>query len=161
NSVLQTTIFDPRFQPPMSQEYSLGLQTLLPGDFTLEVGYSGARGTHQIRERAINQAEIASATNPIRGETTNTLANVPLRVPFEGWDPSLMQQIESSGAYWYNALLVGLNKRFRHGLQFQASYTFTRDLATDADTTDGPNGGNSIGDQNDPKQRYGPDYFVR
>jgi Carboxypeptidase regulatory-like domain/TonB dependent receptor len=161
NPVLQTTIFDPRFQPPMSQEYSLGLQTLLPGDLTLEVGYSGARGTHQIRERSVNQAQLASATNPIRGETTNTLANASLRVPFEGWDPSQMLQIESSGAYWYNALLVGLNKRFRHGLQFQVSYTFTRDLTTDPFTTSGANGGQSVGDQNDPKQRYGPDYFIR
>jgi Carboxypeptidase regulatory-like domain/TonB dependent receptor len=161
NPILQTTIFDPRFQPPMSQEYSLGMQTLLPGNFTLEVGYSGARGTHQIRERSVNQAQLASPTDPIRGEVTNTLANVSLRVPLEGWDPALMQQIESSGAYWYNALLVGLNKRLSHGLQFQASYTFTRDLATDAFTTSGPNGAQTIGDQNDPKQRYGPDEFVR
>lgn len=159
--VLQTTIFDPRFRPPMSQEYSLGLQTLLPGDLTLEVAYSGARGTHQIRERSVNQAEIASAANPIRGETTNTLANVALRVPFEGWDPALMQQIESSGAYWYNALLVGVNKRLSKGLQFQVSYTFTRDLSDDAFTTSGPNGAQTIGDQNDPRQRYGPDYFIR
>jgi len=159
--VLQTTIFDPRFQPPMSQEYSLGLQTLLPGDLTLEVGYSGARGTHQIRERSVNQAQIASAANPIRGETTNTLANVPLRVPFAGWDPALMQQIESSGAYWYNALLVGVNKRLSKGLQFQASYTFTRDLSDDAFTTSGANGAQTIGDQNSPSQRYGPDYFIR
>src|SRR5258707_8658576 len=161
NPVLQTIIFDPRFHPPLSQEYSLGTQTLLPGNMTLDFGYSGARGTHQIRERAINQAQLASPTNPIRGETTNTVANVPLRVPLEGWDPSLMQQIESSGAYWYNALLVGLNKRFRHGLQFQVSYTFTRDLSTDAFTTSGANGGQSVGNQDDPKQRYGPEYFIR
>jgi Carboxypeptidase regulatory-like domain/TonB dependent receptor len=161
NPVLQTTIFDPRFQPPMSQEYSLGLQTLLPGNFAFEVGYSGARGTHQIRERSVNQAQLASPTNPIRGEVTNTLANVALRVPLEGWDPALMQQIESSGSYWYNALLVGLNKRLSRGLQFQLSYTFTRDLSSDAFTTSGPNGAQTIGDQNDPKQRYGPDEFVR
>ena len=161
NPVLQTTIFDPRFRPPVSQEYSLGTQTLLPGNMTLDIGYSGARGTHQIRIRGINQAQIASPTDPIRGETTNTVANVGLRVPLEGWDPSLMQQIESSGSYWYNALLVGLNKRFSHGLQFQVSYTFTRDLSTDAFTTTGANGGESLGNQDDARQRYGPEYFVR
>jgi hypothetical protein len=109
----------------------------------------------------VNQAEIASAANPIRGETTNTLANIPLRVPFAGWDPALMQQIESSGAYWYNALLVGVNKRLNKGLQFQVSYTFTRDLSDDAFTTSGANGAQTIGDQNSPSQRYGPDYFIR
>jgi hypothetical protein len=158
---LQTTIFDPRFQPPMTQEYSLGLQTQLPAGFVLEAGYSGARGVHLIREGSVNQAALASAANPIRGQTTNTLANVPLRVPYQGWDPALMQQIESSGSSWYNALLVGLNKRFGHGLTAQISYTFSRDLSTNASSTSGPNGGSSYGDQNNPKQRYGPDDFIR
>jgi hypothetical protein len=158
---LQTTIFDPRFQPPMTQEYSLGLQTQLPGGFILETGYSGARGLHLIQEGSINQAQLASTANPIRGQTTNTLANIPLRVPFQGWDPALMQQIESSGSSWYNALLVGLNKRLGHGLTSQISYTFSRDLSTNADSTTGPNGGSSYGDQDHPKQRYGPDSFIR
>jgi hypothetical protein len=161
NPILQNTIFDPRFQPPMVQEYSLGLQTQLPGGFLLETGYSGARGEHLIRERSVNQAQLASPSNPIRGETTNTVANVPLRVPYEGFDSDLMLQIESAGASWYNALLVSLTKHFSHGLQFQASYTFSRDLATDGSTTTGANGGLSIGDQNNPAQRYGPDSFIR
>ena len=158
---LQTTIFDPRFQPPMTEEYSLGLQTQLPAGFVLETGYSGARGLHLIQERSVNQAQLASPANPIRGQTTNTLANVPLRVPFEGWDPALMQQIESEGSSWYNALLVALNKRFGQGLTSQISYTFSRDLSTNADSTSGPNGGSSYGDQNNPGQRYGPDSFIR
>lgn len=161
NSDLQTTIFDPRFQPPMTEEYSLGLQTQLPAGFILETGYSGARGLHLIQEGSINQAQLASPTNPIRGVTTNTLSNIPLRVPFEGWDPALMQQISSSGASWYNALLVGLNKRLGHGLTSQISYTFSRDLSTNASSTTGPNGGDSVGNQDSPKQRYGPDDFIR
>src|SRR6266849_481239 len=155
------TIFDPHFRPPMMQEYSLGIQTQLPGDMVLDVGYSGARGLHLIRIRSINQAGIASPANPIRGETTNTLTNVGLRVPFQGWDPANLTQIESSGASWYNALLVSLNKRFSHGLQAQVSYTFSKDLTTDPLTSVGANGGFATGDQNNPRQRYGPDYFVR
>jgi hypothetical protein len=155
------TVFDPNYRPPMIQEYSLGTETQLTPSMVLEVGYSGARGLHVIRERSINQANLASPSNPIRGQTTSTLANLPLRVPFEGWSPSLMQQIESAGATWYNALLVSLNKRFSHGLQLQASYTFSKDLATDFGTSTGANGGSSAGNQNDPKSRYGPDNFIR
>lgn len=155
------TVFDPNYRPPMIQEYSLGTETQLTPSMVLEVAYSGARGLHVIRERSINQANLASPSNPIRGETTSTLANLPLRVPFEGWSPSLMQQIESAGATWYNALLVSLNKRFSHGLQLQASYTFSKDLATDFGTSTGANGGSSAGNQNDPKSRYGPDNFIR
>jgi hypothetical protein len=160
-TALTTKILDQGFRPPMMQEYSLGTQTQVPGDMVLEVGYSGARGLHLIRERSINQAGAASPTNPIRGETTNTLSNVMLRVPFQGWDPANFVQIESAGASWYNALLVSLNKRFSHGVQAQVSYTFSKNLTTDPLTSVGANGGFSNGDQNDPKERYGPDYFVR
>jgi len=160
-TALTIKTFDPNFRPPMMQEYSLGIQTQLPGDMVLDVGYSGARGLHLIRDRSINQAGIASPTNPIRGETTNTLANVMLRVPFQGWDPANLVQIESAGASWYNALLVSLNKRFSHGLQAQVSYTFSRDLTTDPLTSVNGNGGFSNGDQNNPKLRYGADFFVR
>jgi hypothetical protein len=160
-TALTTKTFDPNFRPPMMQEYSLGIQTQLPGDMVLDVGYSGARGLHLIRDRSINQAGIASPANPIRGETTNTLANVMLRVPFQGWDPANLVQIESAGASWYNALLVSLNKRFSHGLQAQVSYTFSRNLTTDPLTSVNGNGGFSNGDQNNPKLRYGPDFFVR
>jgi hypothetical protein len=160
-TALTTTTFDPKFRAPIMQEYSLGMQTQLPAGIVAEVSYSGARGLHLIRQRSINQAGIASPTNPIRGETTNTLANVMLRVPFQGWDPANLFQIESAGASWYNALLLGLNKQFSHGLQSQVSYTFSRNLTTDPLTSVGANGGFSNGDQNNPRQRYGPDFFVR
>jgi len=160
-TALTTTTFDPNFRPPIMQEYSLGIQTQLPVGIVLDVSYSGARGLHLIRQRSINQAEVASPANPIRGETTNTLANVMLRVPFQGWDPARLFQIESAGASWYNALLMSLNKRFSHGVQAQVSYTFSKDLTTDPLTSVGANGGFANGDQNNPRQRYGPDYFVR
>src|SRR5262249_54041465 len=155
------TVFSQDFRPPMIQEYSLGLQTELTKDMVLEVGYSGARGTHLIRQRSINQAGIASAANPIRGQTTNTQSNVLLRVPFEGFSSSQAQVIESAGSSWYNAILVSLNKRFSHGLRIQGSYTFAKSLATDAASSTGPNGGDAVGDQNNPSQRYGPDQFIR
>ena len=157
------TVFDPHFRPPVLQEYSLGLQTELAHGLILETSYSGARGLHLIRERSINQAEMASPSNPIRGVTTNTSspANIASRVPFQGWTAPNMLQIESAGASWYNALLVSLSKQFSKGLQFQASYTFAKELSTDATTSTGPNGGVAIGDQNIPSQRYGPDAFIR
>jgi hypothetical protein len=160
-TALATKTFDPSFSPPIMQEYSLGLQTQLATDVVLDVGYSGARGLHLIRQRSINQAGIASPANPIRGQTKNTLSNVMERVPFQGWDPANLVQFESAGASWYNALLASLIKRVGHGLQAQISYTFSRNLTTDPLTSVGQTGGFSNGDQNNPKQRYGPDYFVR
>ena len=155
------TTFDPVYRPPIVQEYSLGTQTQITPSLVLEVGYSGARGLHLLDERSINQADLASVADPIRGQTTNTLANLPLRVPYEGFSPYSMTQIESDGASWYNALLVSLNKRFSHGLFFQLSYTWAKDLSDTFSSTTGANGGEVTGNQNDLALGYGPDNFVR
>jgi hypothetical protein len=155
------TTFDPVYRPPIIQEYSFGTQTQITPTMVLEVSYSGARGLHLLDLRSINQANLASPTDPINGQTTNTLANLALRVPFQGFSPYTMTQIESDGASWYNALLVSLNKRFSHGLQLQVSYTWAKDLSTTFGSTTGPNGGEVTGNQNDLAAGYGPDNFVR
>src|SRR5262249_44911781 len=65
--IIQRTIsfIDQGYRPPVTQQFSLNLQTDLGHDFLLEVGYVGARGTHQIQNRSPNQALLASASNPI------------------------------------------------------------------------------------------------
>ena len=67
------------WRPPTIYHYSLGMQSKLPGGAILDVAYAGARDLHSILGRTINQAPLASAANPIRGQTTNTVANIPLR----------------------------------------------------------------------------------
>jgi hypothetical protein len=156
------SLFDPNFRPPMEQDYSLGLQAQMTPSAVLEVGYSGSRGLHQVYNRSLNQAEIASAANPIRGQTTNTLANLPLRVPYEGWNPAGLFELQSEGATWYNALLVSLTKRFSHGLQAQLSYTFSKELVDAYQFATGFGGGGTVlGNQNNPHQSYGPEFYVR
>jgi hypothetical protein len=94
-----TTIYGvaPGFRPSMVQQYSLNLQTELHEGWLLEVGYVGARGIHLIRQRSANQALSASASDPIRGVTTDTIANIPLRVPVPGVPPNSFVVIESEG----------------------------------------------------------------
>ena len=154
--------FSPTFQPSVIQEYSQNVQVELTNSLALEVGYNGTRGTKLEVERAFNQANLASAADPIRGQTTNTVANIQQRVPFEGFSAPGAFQIESSGASWYNALDASLNKRFSHGLQFLASYTWARSLTDATNSSTGTQqGANLEGNQNDAHARYGPDGFVR
>ncbi len=162
-ATLQSPLFlDQNLRPPVFQKYSLGLQTQLAKDFVLEVAYAGMRGTHMLVGRSVDQASLASPSNPIRGETTNTYANIQLRVPYEGFSASGMVDFPSTGFAWYNSLQASLTKRFSHGLQFLASYTFARDLANvQGSTTAGYNGSTFLGDQNNPRRNYGPDSFVR
>ncbi len=155
------TIIDPNYRAPTSQHYSMGLQTRLMKDMVLTTTFDGNRGTHLLEEVDINQANLASPTNPIRGVTTNTVANITSRVPYQGFTASSFEDIESNGESWYNALDVTLEKRLSHGLQFLASYTYARALSTDQGSVNGANGGTIDGNQNSPSLNYGPDSFIR
>lgn len=150
------------FQPSISQHYSLDLETQLARDLLLDVAYGGARSTKLIDANYVNQAALASPGHPIRGVTTNTINNIPLRVPYQGWNPSGLLLQLSNGSSWYNSLQVTLSKRFSHGLQFIAAYTWVRDL-TDVPlaVTGGGFGGNVYGDQNNLRSHYGPEPFIR
>ena len=163
-----TTQFTPRFlaqdyQPGKTQQYSLNLQTQLYKDLLLEVGYVGTRAIQLLRTRSINQAALASVSNPIRGVTTNTVANISSRVPYQGFNSSGFQVVESSGSSWYNALEATLSKRLSKGSQFIAAYTFSRLLDTDGGNASLTVGGNvvTLGNQNDGRSRYGRADFNR
>lgn len=160
-----TTIYSiaPDFRPALIQQYSLNLQSEVHEGWLLEAGYVGTRGTHLVRQRSLNQALLASPAKPIRGVTNNTVANVPLRVPVMGVPPDSLQLMESEGSSWYNGLEVSLTKRLRHGLEFLASYTFSKTLDTDGADINSTSSGNALtlGDQNSPRQRWGRTSFDR
>jgi Carboxypeptidase regulatory-like domain len=157
---LTPTIFPPNFRPPIIQQYSLDLQTALTKDTMLDVTYHGARGSRLVQVRAWDQAVDATVT-PIRGQTDNTLNNLPLRQPIEGFSSAAASTVESVGASWYNALGVSLNKRFSHGLQFLVSYTWSSALENDPGYVNGLlDGGTLQGNQTD-RTNYGFDSFIR
>ena len=154
--------FAPNLRPGIVQQFSQNFQAEIAHGMLLEVGYVGARGTKLLTSRSVNQAALASPSNPIRGVTTNTVANIPDRVRIEGFTPSGIAQAESSGSMWYNGLESSLTKRYKNGLQFLASYTYSKTLDSDgADLGLASSGNGSVGDQNDYHQRYGRSQFDR
>lgn len=159
------TIFttSPSFRAANVQQYSLNLQGQLHEDWLLEIGYVGTRGLHLQRLRSLNQAALASPGNPIRGITTNTVANIVSRVPVVGIQADSLQEVESEGISSYNGLEVSLTKRLSHGLQFLASYTISKTLDTDGADINGTSAGIvlTLGDQNSPRQRWGRASFDR
>ena len=160
-----TTIYAvaPGFRPALIQQFSLNLQAEMHANWLLEAGYVGTRGSHLMRQRSLNQALNASASNPIRGETSNTIANIGERVPIPGVPPDSLLIMESEGSSWYNALELSLTKRLSHGLEFLASYTFSKTLDTDGADINSTSSGNglTLGDQNSPSQRWGRASFDR
>jgi hypothetical protein len=166
-SYLPTSTLSPfalaqNLKPPTFQQYSLNLQAQVTPSTVVQVGYSGSHATNMLITVDINQAGDASASNPIRGETVNTLpvtGNFYARVPYEGF--GLISYDESSGYSWYNALQASVEHRLSHGLQLLASYTYAKDLTNAYGATTGANGGLQVGDATNVRSDYGPDTFVR
>jgi len=160
-----TTIYTtaPSFRPALLQQYSANIQGEPYNRWLVELGYVGTRGTHLQRVRSLNQAMDASAIHPIRGETSNTLANIPLRVPIAGIPADSLDIVESAGSSWYNGLELSLTKQMGHGLQFLGSYTFSKALDTDGADINGTSAGVALtlGNQNLPAQRWGRASFDR
>jgi len=153
---------DPNVRPGTIEQYSLSVQTQLGKNYLLDLGYVGTRGTDLLRMVSVNQALLASVTNPIRGVTTNTVANIQTRVPFPGWTASGLQQVQSKGRMRYNAFESSLTRRFTNGTQFLVSYTWSKTLDSEGANVDSNSSAvNGIGNQNDDLARYGPANFSR
>jgi len=159
--LLATSFVDPDYRPPMTQQYNLNVQTDLGHNLVLEAGYVGTRGKYLVVSHTLNQASLASPANPIRGVTTNTLANVQLRVPIQGFTSIGLNDIDSIGISRYNSLQVTLTKRFSRGLQFLAAYTFARAYSDAATNTSAAGTGSIAGNQIDRLANYGLTDFNR
>ena len=139
----QTTYpYDPQFKQPHTNQYSANLQTEFK-KMLITAAYVGSRTTNIEAFVPLNQAGLASPTNPIHGQTTNTLANLLLRVPFIGFAPgydsvgdfmnSYCTSVQNcltnpygGKPYWsrYNSAQFGVNRRFSNGIGFSAAYTW-------------------------------------
>jgi len=85
----------------------------------LMVGYFGSKGTHLRIARNINQ--------PIAG--ANPIATLSATSPIDpGGKVSTIAETDSGSNSSYSALWVTANKRLTHGLQFNASYTYSHSI---------------------------------
>ena len=148
---------------PYLQHYNLNIQYELSGNFLLEVGYAGSKGT-KLYTTEVFGAPLASPQRPLNDITTNSPANASLRMPLLGTTPGIFWTNQNSATSNYNSLQSSLTKRFGGGLYFLASYTYSKTLGT-VDT-----GGDSfVGAVNSAAQDhsdirgtgYGPTLFDR
>jgi len=131
----------PNFKPEHTIQASLSVARQLAHELSLEVGYNLYRSVHieQVVEGNFQQAPCnavfpgvyTSAIDPFVGPCyaakPGTTAGVPNALVFQNSTWS------SSGNGIYNALTASLTKRFSHGLQFQANYTFSRAIDDTSD----------------------------
>ncbi len=160
---------DPHIRTPYNQQWHFGFQYQLPADTVLELSYAGSRGLKLFTFYNGNQAvpatdaQFASLCNQPAANPPVTPANCPTapRRPFPAVDSGIAL-FRADGFSNYNSLQARLEKQFSHGLQYQASYTYSHALD---DASSASLGSANQGDfrlQTDPRLEYGnADFDVR
>lgn len=110
---------DRGFENSYVQSWNLNLQRELTTNLALMIGYFGSKGTHLITRRNINQPANGLRPYPALSGSSPILPGAPL---------GNITQAASSGNSSYNALWVTANQRYRRGLVFNASYTWSKSL---------------------------------
>jgi len=143
---------DQKLRTPYMQQWHLGVEQELPGSSVLELTYAGSKGTKLYTFFNGNQAA------PDPDPTSPTAPRRPV--------PSIDAGIDwfrSTGKSSYHSLQAHYEKRFQHGLQFQASYTWAHSLDISSNANLGPTQNNSdFRDFRFPGAEYGnSDFDVR
>jgi hypothetical protein len=170
---------DPRLVTPYTQQWHLGLEYQLPAATVLEVSYAGSRGLKLFAFYNGNQAVPVLGTDslptaPRRPAQNNDWpgANGPCDLnPAGGYadaancNPALDVEIDtfrSNTFSNYNSLQVRLEKRYTHGLQFEAAYTYAHALDNASSASLGSVNNGDFQDQRYPNLNYGnADFDVR
>jgi hypothetical protein len=118
---------DPGMLDSMTQEYNLNLQYAPTDNWVAQVAYVGTQSMHRSGQVEFNQALLASPGNPVNGEISNSIANVTARLPWQAVSSNSLQT-NASFVGNYNALQASIRHRLQHGLELQASYTWSKNL---------------------------------
>ena len=110
------------------QSWNLNVQREVFRNLALMVGYFGSKGTHLIVRRNINQPLNGIPPFKTLSPTSPILPGTPL---------GNITQVESAGNSSYNALWVTATQRLARGLQFDASYTWSKSLDYNSFSTGG------------------------
>ena len=149
--------YDPTNRLPYSENWTVDLQWQPLNTLVLNLGYVGNHGVHEAIPLPFNQAQIATPQHPLLAGGPNqqiysygwqvpglavedptlggiqtlvdgfATGNAALRAPYIGFDPNSVSY-QAKGISNYNALQVGVNKRFSRGLQVTGSYTYSHTL---------------------------------
>lgn len=110
----------PDFDNAAVQQWNLNVQRELTPTLAVTVGYYGSKGTHLRIARNINQP-VNGGARPF--PSVSTASAIRPGAPLGN-----ITQIESTGNSSYNALWLTGTKRLSRGLQFNASYTWSKSI---------------------------------
>lgn len=153
--------FDTNFRTGRTFQYGVDLQRELPYKFVVTLSYTGHRAWHlrsnfnrinaiPFGDLRLGAAILNKPLSALTGPERSYAASLGIALPasnnavFPGFNGSVGQalkpfpqynfitdQLESQGRSWYDAGTAKLERRYSNGIQFGASYTFSK-LITDA-----------------------------
>ncbi len=152
-SKIGPTGVQPNLQMPTVFEYNMRIDQALSANTLLSVGYVGERGYHLLATADANTAYP---------EIVNGAYYFPPKSPRMNPSLSNARYEESNGISNYNALQADVTKRFSHGVQFRANYTFSKSLDNHSSSflgNEGLGGATTFLNPFDPNMDYGPSNF--
>ena len=145
---------------PYTMNYTFNVQYQPNNSWAVTVGYTGNRGRHAVVPIPLNEPGIATAANPIWGQTAtygfevlnatnyaktfdyNAIAGEPwdtqdggntdFRAPYIGFSPNAVL-FKTVGNSAYDALESHVEKRLSNNYQIGASYTYSHSLDEQSD----------------------------
>ena len=132
-STVSPSSTDPFFDNAYIQSWNFNIQREVKSGLAVTVGYFGSKGTHLRLTRNLNQTFLNAAFNAVRPFPTLS-ASSPIR---PGATLLNITFREGTGNSNYNALWVTADKRMGHGLQFNASYTFSKSIDYNSQSSQG------------------------
>lgn len=133
------TAFDPHAPAQYVQQWNSSIEKTLGPDTTLEIGYHGERGYHLQEAVLINDAPAApGAIQPRRPFPTATFQAgtvIPSGVAVSSltFPVSTVNMLENRARSWYDAGYINIRRRYAHGLNLLANYTWSKNLSTAPD----------------------------
>ncbi|HCC58875.1 MAG TPA: hypothetical protein DEQ47_16765 [Solibacterales bacterium] len=142
--------FDTGLNTPYMQRWNWTMQQLLPGSFSLQLGYAGSRSTGllvgknynglpdqylstlPVRDQSVINRLSQQVTNPFypllpgTALAGRTVSVSQLLLPFPQF--TNMSSTTNQGYSWYHSLQAMVERRFANGFSFQLSYTFSKQM---------------------------------
>ncbi len=110
---------NPNLQPAVDQQFSFAVEQQFAGNTTVTVGYVGNKDDHMSDIYLYNQKQINIEGQVVPGPYMQPIVNAGAQARYNA----------SDGISRYNALEATLSQKNYHGLEYQASYTWSKCLA--------------------------------
>lgn len=134
-SSVAPTFTNPNFKDANVQSWNINIQQEINSKTSMMIGYFGNKGTHLEDDINVNQTNLLGSVGPGNVNPLLNNPNLPFQVlspnspflPNVGLASSMLERTSGSNSI-YNALWVTATQKTSHGLQFNASYTYSHSI---------------------------------